>query len=188
MKESTYKTALALAWIITASLAAPAAAQSPAPKPASALPPGFRGYEIGMALDRVKEVLKKDSLLSYAGDADVSLLPLDKGELIDVRGNSFITRASFQFKDGSLWAMTFTLDRSLVDHYSVFKTMTGKYGNPGKIDPAESVWDDGRIRVSIERPLTLKYIDVAAFENLKGKSGVEKAYKEIFRDDFLGEL
>ena len=84
--------------------------------------------------------------------------------------------------------MSFALDKGLVDHYSVFKAMTEKYGNAGKIEPVEWVWEDGKIRISIERPLTLKYIDVAAFEGLKGKSGVEKAYKELSRDDFLGEL
>jgi hypothetical protein len=188
MKALSPKKALALASALSAFLALPLTAQSPSPPPARALPSGFRGYEIGMGLDRVKEILKKDALLSYSGDADVSLLPLDKGELVDVRGSSFISRASFQFQEGRLWAMSFTLDKSLVDHYSVFRTMTEKYGNPGKIDPAETVWEDGKVRISIERPLTLKYIDVAAFEDLKGKSGVEKAYKEVSKDDFLGEL
>jgi len=170
---------------------APSSAPAYSPAPASAfasLPAGFRGVELGMGLDEVKGILKRDGLIDYEGAADVSLLPEDKGELIDARGRSFIKRASFQFSEGRLWAMSFALDATLVDHYSVFRTMVEKYGNPGKIDPLETVWEDGSVRVSIERPLTLKYIDVRAFERLKGKSGVEKAFSEELRADFLEGL
>ncbi len=183
--------------IIVSAHAIAQAPRTPSPIPAAppstasafaSLPSGFRGVELGMGLDEVKGILKRDGLIDYEGDADVSLLPEDKGELIDARGRSFIKRASFQFSEGRLWAMSFALDATLVDHYSVFRTMVEKYGNPGKIDPLETVWENGSVRVSIERPLTLKYIDVSAFERLKGKSGVEKAFSEELRADFLEGL
>jgi hypothetical protein len=173
----------------------PSTSPSPAPSPLAGstglptgIPAGFRGYELGMGLDQVKELLKRDDLLSYQGDPDVSLLPLDKGSLIDVQGDSYIKRASFQFIDDSLWAMIFVLDGQRLDYYSVFKPMGDKYGKPGKIDPQETVWEDGATRMSIERPLSVKYIDVAALERIRTQAGVEKAIREIMREDFLKEF
>ena len=171
----------------------PSTASSPTSSPtpggspgskAPGLPLGFRG----MGAEAVKAILKADDLLAYSGDEDVSLLPSGSGSVIDVPGDSFIKRATFQFLDDKLWAMVFTLDTLKIDHYSVFTAMSAKYGKPGKIDPKESVWEDGKIRVSIERPLTLKYLDLATLEGLNQKAGTEKAFREVLRDDFLKQF
>jgi hypothetical protein len=170
--------------ISPAASAAPLSSASPGTKD-SVLPKGFRSYELGMGMDEVKAILKEDDLLAYSGDADVSLLPSGTGSVIDVPGDSFIKRATFQFIDDKLWAMVFTLDTLKIDHYSVFTAMSAKHGKPGRIDPKESVWEDEKVRVSIERPLTVKYLDLEALAALNEKAGTEKAYREILRDEFL---
>jgi hypothetical protein len=63
--------------------------------------------------------------------------------------------------------MAFTLDTSLVDHYSVFSSFVNRYGEPTYLNPQEAVWESEGPRVSIERPLTVKYIDKYNFEMLK---------------------
>jgi hypothetical protein len=61
--------------------------------------------------------------------------------------------------------MSFTLNTALVDHYSVFTTFVARYGEPTSLNPREAVWETGETRVSIERPLTVKYIDKNKFPN-----------------------
>ncbi len=187
--------AIALAFIASSAAAQAAPTQPAAPPPADTvaagrqeLPKGFRGYELGMDIEAVKEILKSDPLLAYAGDPDVSLLPLDKGSLIDVQGDTYIKRASFQFRGGVLWAMVFSLDPRLMDYFSVFTAMQAKYGQPGQISPAETVWEDGAVRISIERPVSVKYLDVAVLEELRAQAGIEKSLSEIRRAEFLKEF
>ena len=83
-----------------------------------------------MSIDEVEGLLKKDALFSYHGPSDVSLLPSPNMSLIEVEGLSFVKRAFFQFYDGKLWVMVFFLNSDKIDHYSIYSSLTGKYGDP----------------------------------------------------------
>jgi len=169
-----------------ASPAAPAAASAAEPSSGDAVPRSFRGVELGMSMDEVKAALASDGLFAYRGDPDVSLLPRPDESLIEVSGVSFVRRAFFQFYDGRLFVMIFALNEREMDHYSVFTTLSAKYGKPDALSPSESVWEDGATRLSVERPLAVKYIDLAVFNELKAAGSAERSYEEILRSDFLG--
>lgn len=155
---------------------------------ASKLPRAFRGLELGMSMEEVKEALKSDSLFSYRGDPDVSLLPRPDESLIEVGGTSFIKRAFFQFYKDRLFIMIFAMNEKEIDHYSVFTTLSRKYGKPQLISPQESQWNDSISRVSIERPLTVKYMDMATFDMLKSAKEELRAIEDILRSSFLDEF
>lgn len=171
-------------------------AKSPAPKPVDATagkektdyPSSFMDYKLGMGLDDVKAALLKDSLLDYNGDPDVTLMPDRKQTLIDVQGPSYIKRASFQFVDDKLYTMVFHLDATKVDHYSIFTSMSNKYGQPTSLSPRETVWENDSVRVSIERPLSVKYIDMKTYKDLIASGAAEKSLRELRRDDFIGSF
>lgn len=166
-------------------IAGPAAAMA-APAGETAVPRSFRGIELGMSMDEVKAALASDGLFAYRGDPDVSLLPRPDESLIEVSGVSFVRRAFFQFYGGKLFVMIFALNEREMDHYSVFTTLSAKYGKPDALSPSESVWEDGATRLSVERPLAVKYIDLATFNELKAAGSAERSYEEILRSDFLG--
>jgi len=63
-----------------------------------------------------------------------------------------------------------------------------KYGNPDKISPQFSQWKDDDVMMSLERPLTLKYIDARAFNKMQDESGVQKTVEEKSVEDFLSGL
>jgi hypothetical protein len=181
--------------------ASPAPARSPgavaaSPKPAEAkdgkdtteYPSSFMDYKLGMGLDDVKAALLKDGLLDYNGDPDVTLMPDRKQTLIDVQGPSYIKRASFQFVDDKLYTMVFHLDTTKVDHYSIFTSMSNKYGQPTSLSPKETVWENETVRVSIERPLSVKYIDMKTYKDLIASGAAEKSLRELRRDDFIGSF
>lgn len=180
-------------------LAAPSQPSAPAPqaqglaapaegKKGQGLPKGFRSIELGMSIDEVEALLKKDALFDYRGPSDVSLLPSPNMSLIEVEGLSFVKRAFFQFYEGKLWVMAFFLNPDKIDHYSIYSSLTEKYGEPGLIGPREARWEDSSLRLALERPLTLRYMDMGVFKKLNEGSEAREGVRELERQDFLGGL
>lgn len=159
-------------------------AQNPTPVPES-LGRSFRGISLGMSVDELKKVLRADDIFNFRGDRDVSMLPEQDQTLIETTGLSFIRRSFFQFWQGKLCIMAFTMDPAKVDYYSIFTTLTAKYGDPGELDPQQAVWTSDETRLSLERPLTVKYIDKKMFDALLGASKVKETQDTVLRGEFL---
>lgn len=157
-----------------------------------ALPSGYGAIKLGMGVDEVKENLRKDSNFGYRGDRDVTLSPQTKQVIIETDASrdpySFFTRCYFQFVDDALFSITLNLNQSRLDHNSVYTSLSRKYGNPSSINPRRSVWEDSAVVMSLERPLTLKYMDNGKFKEMQAESGVEKTYEEKAVEDFLDGL
>ena len=167
MKHANRGLAAAAAALVLALLAAEAGAQAAAPANTPAVTPApssFRAIGLGMTVDEVKEALRKDALYRYRGDPDVSFLPLSSETLIECEGSSYLGRAYFQFAGGKLYVLILVLDQRKLDHYSLFTAFTAKYGEPVSFNPTEAVWQSGTVRFSLERPLTVKYIDRGVFQ------------------------
>jgi hypothetical protein len=154
----------------------------------AAVPRRFRTIELGMGLDEAIEALKGDGLFAYRGPEDVSLLPTPNQSLIEAGGLSFVKRGYFQFLAGKLWVMILVLNPEKIDHYSIFTSLSAKYGKPTVIDPSEIRWEDGRSRLSLERPLTLRYMDMSTFSVLRDGAAAKESAAEIDRREFLGGL
>jgi hypothetical protein len=141
-----------------------------------------------MDRDTVIAALKKDPIFAYRGPEDLSLLPSPNQSLIEVAGLSFVKRAYFQFYEGKLWTMILELDPDKVDHYSVYTSLVAKYGEPASIDPKESRWEDGTTRMALERPLSLRYMDMTVYAKLRDAAGAKESARELDRQGFLGGL
>jgi hypothetical protein len=149
------------------------------------LPDTYRSVTLGMDLEAVKTELLADSLFGYRGERDVSLLPGENRSLIETSGPSFIRRAWFQFSDSKLYIMTFNLDPSKVDYYSLYSTLVKKYGEPAVLDPHKAVWAGEKVTLSLERPLTVKYVENEVFNGILEGSKAEKAITDVQRENFL---
>jgi hypothetical protein len=156
--------------------------------PAAQLPSQFRELSLGMTLDELKAALLKDDLFNFRGDRDVSFLPAREESLVETSGSSFIRRAFFQLRDGVVFIMAFTLNTGMIDHYSMFTDLTEKYGQPNYLDPREAVWESDELRVSIERPLTVKYIDKKVFDDIINESALIQSRRVQQRQEFLDEF
>ena len=159
-----------------------------APENPEALPRQFRELGLGMGLDDLKEALIQDELFTFRGDRDVSFLPILEQTLVESTGFSFIRRAFFQLVEGSVFVMSFTLDTRLLDHYSVYTSLVRRYGEPQSINPQEAIWESDTTRLSIERPLTLKYLDRQVFDNLIDESRTQDSRQILMREEFLRGL
>ncbi len=164
-----------------------AAAQSAAVPP-RALPRGFRGLALGMEIEQVKKALAADPLYRYRGDPDVSFLPQTRQSLIECGGSSWIRRAYFQFADSRLFIMILVLDAQKLDHYTLFTALSSKYGEPSTLDPQESVWLSDQVRFSLEKPLTVKYIDEEAFSRIVQKGAAAEDLDRVSRESFVEQF
>jgi len=127
-------------------------------------------------------------LFSYKGDPDISLLPQTSQALIECRGTTYIERAYFQFENQKLFIMILVLDPERLDHYSLFTTLQKKYGKPASLSPQESVWLFDTVRFTLERPLTVKYVERKTFEALLKKGAAQTDLEQIPREKFLEEF
>jgi hypothetical protein len=80
------------------------------------------------------------------------------------------------------------LNPERVDHYTMYTALVEKYGKPAEFSPEAAVWSDGAVRMSLERPLTLKYVDQAVLESLQAESGARKAVEELQQKQFIDGL
>jgi hypothetical protein len=164
-------------------------AEQPVPGPGSVQPPrGFRSIQLGMELEEVKQLLIDDPLFDYRGDPDISFLPLPPQTLIETSGSSFIRRAYFQFDEDLLYIIILSMDPDRLDYYTLYSALSEKYGPPTRLDPTEAVWQFERVRMSLERPLNVKYIDSAVFEALKEEGQVQQDLWEISKENFLQQF
>lgn len=157
------------------------------------LPRGFHNIELGMSLEETKSELLKDYDFGYHGDSDVSLLPGINKTLIETDtsrsiGSPFLKRCYFQFSEERLYIITININTEKMDYYSIFTTLCQKYGNPQNLNPQGATWKNNDVTMSLEKPLTLKYIDNQIFEELKQYSNIEKSGEEKTRQMFLDEL
>ena len=152
------------------------------------LPRQFRQISLGMNLDDLKTALISDGYFNFRGDRDVSFLPARDQSLVETTGSSFIRRAFFQIRDDVVFIMSFSLNTQIIDHYSIFTQFVEKYGQPTYLDPRAAVWETEQTRISIERPLTVKYIDKIVFNDILDESGIIESNQLRLRQEFLDEF
>ena len=160
---------------------------------AESLPLGYGGVTLGMSIDETKEALKKNLDFGYHGERDVSLLPNENRALIETDTEtghviSYLERCWFQFYEDSLYIITININREKMDHYSIFEALCKKYGSPDSVSPEKSVWKNESVTMSLERPLTLKYVDQTTFDRLQKNSLVAPSGTETSRESFLEGL
>ncbi|MDR3301636.1 MAG: hypothetical protein LBT01_03790 [Spirochaetaceae bacterium] len=153
-----------------------------------ALPVQFRAFSLGMSLDDLKNELQKDPLFSFRGDRDVSFLPLKEQNLVESGGLNFIKRSFFQLKDEKVFIMAFSMNTEKTDHYSIYTTFVKKYGEPRSLNPREAVWESDTVRISIERPLTVKYIDKIVFDGIISNEQATGKINMELREGFLNDF
>ncbi len=153
-----------------------------------AIPFSYRGIELGMDMESVQAVLSADPLFGYRGERDVSLLPTLNRSLIESSGTQFIRRSWFQFHENSLYIMIFALDAEKTDYFSLYSHLVALYGEPDSLDPAKAVWADETTMLTLERPLTVKYVNRPVFDALVQGGEAERSRTELLREDFIADF
>lgn len=156
------------------------------------LPYGYKNIYLGMTLDETKQELLKSPEFGYHGDRDVSLIPGTEQQLIETDASkgasAFLTKSWFQFYNNKLYTMTINFNQSNIDYYSIFTTLSKKYGNPNELNPKMALWKNDEITMILEKPLSIKYIDNQTYDELTNYSNISKSSEENARQMFLNEF
>jgi hypothetical protein len=148
-------------------------------------PTGFGAIRLGMTLDETRSALEEELSFDYRGEPEVSFLPLRERRLLEVQGRRFVSRGFFQFIDGRLYSIILDLNDDALDHYGLYTQLTEKYGESTRLNPREILWLFDEIRLTLERPLTVKYVDREVYERLLLEGAETESLREIVRDEFL---
>ena len=149
------------------------------------LPLGYKNIKLGQTIDEVRAILEKDSSFGFRGDRDVSLLPTEERVLIETAGSSFFDRCWFQFYEDKLYSIVLNINLDRMDYFSMFKNFTLKYGEPSYLNPSKSEWKNSSVILSLEKPLTVKYLDVKVFNTLQESSEQATSTEDYLRKKFL---
>lgn len=149
---------------------------------------GYRQLLLGMEFDAVESALQAESSFYYRGSADVSLVPSDGNYIIDSSGRGFIDRGLFQFHEGALYSIAIYVDTRRIDFFQVFEQLRGRYGDPADLDPERAIWEDEETRIVLERPLTVRYLDLETFLDRQNETSRTDSAARMSRDAFLSEF
>ncbi len=152
------------------------------------IPNGYRNIRLGMNIDDVKEELKADSIFNYRGDRDVSFLPSDNQTLIETSSETWLERCWFQFYNDTLYTIIINFNSERIDYYSVYNELLTSYGEHIELSPERVVWESNSVTMSLERPVSVKYVDNQVFNTIREEALVEQTAMEDLRDDILGDL
>ncbi len=152
------------------------------------VPRGFRAIQLGLPVEEVQQLLIEDPNFSYRGDPDVSLLPASGNRVIESGGYTFIRRAWFQFRDEALFSITLVLNPDELDHYGMYTALVERYGEPLSLSPRIVVWESEETRLTLERPLTVKYVDRAGFDELLEQGRLQESVHELSRRQFIDQF
>jgi hypothetical protein len=70
----------------------------------------------------------------------------------------------------------------------MFTTFVKKYGSFNTLSPEKIIWEFEHLRLFLERPLTIKYIDIQVFEKLKEAGKAEEHLRDLAKKDFLEQF
>ena len=152
------------------------------------IPDGYRSIRLGMTLEEAKENLQKDYIFNYRGERDVSLLTGKNQTIIETSGDTWLENCWFQFYNNELYSIIINFNPTYFDYNSIYNTLNDSYGIHTEMDPKHVIWEDSDITMSLERPISVKYLDNKIFEEIRELSMIEETVIEETRDSLLGDL
>ncbi len=152
------------------------------------LPRGFGTITFGLSRDEVGERLINDPNFDYRGDPDVQFLPRREQVVIDTAGFDFVDRGYFQFSDGGLYSIIIKLNTRMMDYFTMYTQLSGSYGHPDSITPQRAVWERDGVRLALERPLSVKYLDLAVFDEMREEGRMRESDRAAARREFLDQF
>jgi hypothetical protein len=149
---------------------------------------GFGDLRLGMTIEAAKAALGVDPNFAYRGEPDLSLLPASGLPIIQSAGVAFVERVILQFTDNKLYVLSLMLNQNRLDYFGVFSEFNERYGEPDRLDPGLAVWQSETVVLSVERPLTVKYVDAKLFAGIVESGVLEESLQNMTRDRFMEQL
>ncbi len=137
-----------------------------------ALTRGYRGIKLGMKLDNVRKILKKDRLLEIDIRTDFGDLDEEPYHILKARNVPYITSVYYQFGTTKsikqqLFAIIIHFNKEYNDFFRLFEKMKKKYGKPNMFTPNMATWHNKTTKIILNSPATVKYIDIQLYRTMQ---------------------
>ncbi len=152
------------------------------------LPNGYRDIRLGMSINQVKQSLQDDIIFNYRGERDVSLLTGKNQTIIETSSDSWLENCWFQFYNNELYSIIINFNPTYFDYNTIYNRLTNSYGIHSEMDPKRVVWENSSITMSLEKPISVKYLDNTIFEEIRNLSTIKQTELEETRDSLLEDL
>lgn len=149
---------------------------------------GFRAVQLGLTFSEVEDALRSDPAFLYRGQPDVTMSLSDGQEQIDTSGRGYVDRGLLAFHNARLYSLALYLNQQRLDYFQLFEQLQTRYGDPVDLDPRRAMWEDETTRIELERPLTVRYLDLAVFRERRGQTRTREAVEDTTRETFLEEF
>ena len=149
---------------------------------------GFRAVQLGLTFTEAEDALRADPAFQYRGQPDVTMALSDGQQQIDTRGRGYVARGLLAFHNARVYSVVLYLNQQRIDYFQLFEQLSTRYGNPGDLNPQRAIWEDDRTRIELERPLTVRYLDLTVFRERRGEARTREAIEDTTREAFLGEF
>ncbi|MCL2293385.1 MAG: hypothetical protein FWC36_00735 [Spirochaetes bacterium] len=149
------------------------------------LPTGFMNINLGMSMAEVRQELAENPYFDYRGEPDVSMLLTRNQHLIETAGRSFIRKAYFQFYEDRLFIITLVLNPERIDFFTMYTNFEERFDRPIRIDPSGAFWENNEVSLSIERPVTIKYMDRRVLDRLAAERREVEDRSRRIKEEFL---
>jgi len=147
---------------------------------------GFSNIRLNMEFDAVSKLLEKSADFDYV--RSTLSWPDPDSPVISVTGRGSIKKGFFQFHNKRLYSITIVLDENRIDYFTMFTTFSQKYGEYSFLSPNQVKWESELYSLALEKPLTVKYLDLTLHREFIEKSMVDKSDMQLSREQFLKEF
>lgn len=124
---------------------------------------GFKNITLGATrADTINAILSDNTMTlpKQYMTGTVDLNAEESATFIALEENKFYKSGYFIFKDDALYSITINFQPNQVDFLELLSALNAKYGKGAFLNADTVAWQNGDIRIILERPSVVKYIDM----------------------------
>jgi hypothetical protein len=149
---------------------------------------GFGGIILGMNKDQVKKILENSKDFNMKKEEILSMRLEPDTDIISTEGAGFINFAYFHFYKEELYQIFFLINEEKIGYYYLLKRLTNRFGPPKNFSPKKALWSNSKVQIVIEKPCSIKYILLPAWNDIIKKDQTSDTVLEQQREKFVDDL
>ncbi len=149
---------------------------------------GYKEFKLGMGKSEVEKLLQTSDDFNILKEEILSTRLEPDTEIISTEGTGFIIYGYFHFDKDELFQIFLKIDREKIGYYFLLKKLITKYGNPTKFNPKRAIWENNEVRIILEKPCNIKYINLPIWNEIIKDQKKKDFIMDKLRDDFSNDF
>lgn len=124
---------------------------------------GFKNIALGATREETIKAILSDNTMTLPKQYMTGTVDLNAEEsatFLALEENKFYKSGYFIFKNDALYSITINFQPNQVDFLELLSALNAKYSKGAFINANTVAWQNGDIRIILERPSIIKYIDM----------------------------